>query len=266
MKNGSALIPVVRQGVGYTLYRAPVICGDEMKSRKVSFAIPILFSLVYVAYFYVVLNFFISNNLFISTNSVSINNLAARVLFDFCTMLLLPLILLMIYRKRLADFNLTLNHSYLLYILLIIMVLLFYLHKDFTVIGIYKLFFYLVVIGFSEEFIFRGYVYNKLRSHNRLLAIIISGFFWGIMHAILPGLLAGASIGQIGIRMIYEIGGGILCGYFFIYLQERSKSLLVPVFVHAILDYSVGYIGVITAIGAFIYLFADNRKKIHKPV
>lgn len=120
------------------------------------------------------------------------------------------------------------------------------------------------MVGFGEEFMFRGYVYNKLLRHNKLLAIIVSGFFWGILHAILPGLLAGNDLWRIGIGMLSEIGGGIAVGYYYIYLLEKSKSLLIPVFVHSILDYSVGSIGIITAIGTGAYLFILDRKKLQK--
>ena len=135
-----------------------------------------------------------------------------------------------------------------------------------TIRGYYKFFFYLVVVSFSEELVFRGYVYNELLRHNKLLAVIVSGFFWGIFHAILPGLLAGDGLGQIGIRMLSEIGGGIITGYYFIYLLEKSKSLFIPINIHAILDYQVGGIGVIVAIATGVYFFMLDRKKLQKPL
>ncbi|MBU5314631.1 hypothetical protein KQI38_21640 [Tissierella carlieri] len=76
--------------------------------------------------------------------------------------------------------------------------------------------------------------------------------------------MAGDGLKQIGIRMLSEIGGRIVAGYYFIYLLEKSKSLFIPVFVHAILDYTVGGIGVLTAIGTGVYFFILDRKKLHK--
>jgi membrane protease YdiL (CAAX protease family) len=85
--------------------------------------------------------------------------------------------------------------------------------------------------------------------------------FFGIMHSILPGVLTGDDLGRIVLRMVSEIGSGIIAGYYFIYLLEKSNSLFTPIFVHAILDYSIGGIGIITAIGAGIYLFIIDRNR-----
>jgi membrane protease YdiL (CAAX protease family) len=129
------------------------------------------------------------------------------------------------------------------------------MHADFTIKGYYKLFFYLIVVAFGEEFLFRGYTYNKLKIRSKVLGVVVCGFFWGSMHAILPGLLSGDSINQLGISMLSEAGPGIVMGYYFIYLQEKSSSLFIPIFIHAILDYTIGFIGIFTAIGTGIYLF-----------
>ena len=227
-------------------------------------AMPIIISLLYTVYFYLVTKLIIECNMLISINNITINNIGTKFIDDFFVMILVPLILIMIYRKRLIEFKLQFIHTYLQYALIVIMIILFLLHGDFTIKGYYKFFFYLVVISFGEEFIFRGYVYNELLKHNKLLAIIVSGLIWGILHAILPGLLAGEGLGQIGIRMLGHIGGGIAAGYYFIYLLEKSKSLFIPVFVHAILDYTVGGIGIFTAIGTGVYLFILDRKKLQK--
>ncbi|CAK7027081.1 CPBP family intramembrane glutamic endopeptidase [Tissierella sp.] len=122
----------------------------------------------------------------ISINNITINNVGTKFIGDFFVMLLVPLILAVIYRKRLIEFKLHFVHTYLQYALIAIMMTFFLLHGDFTIRGYYKLFFYLVVVGFGEKFIFRGYVYNELLRHNKFLAVIVSGFFWGILHAILP--------------------------------------------------------------------------------
>ena len=227
-------------------------------------AMPIIVSLLYTIYFYAATKFVIEHNMFISINNVMINNVGIKFIDDFFVVLLFPLILMVINRKRLIEFKLQFIHTYLQYILIAIMIILFLLRWDLTIREYYKFFFYLVVVGFGEEFIFRGYVYNELLRHNKLLAIILSGLFWGILHAILPGLLAGNDLWRIGIGMLSEIGGGIAAGYYYIYLLEKSKSLFIPVFVHSILDYSVGNIGIIIAIGTGVYLFMLDRKKLQK--
>lgn len=203
----------------------------------------------------------VDKSMLISINDVDFNNIGKKLIQDFIIMLFIPFTLVVIYRKRLMEFKLQFKHTYLQYILIAIMLALFLLHRDFTIKGYYEFFLYLFVVSFGEELIFRGYVYNELLKHNKLFAIIISGLFWGITHAILPGILAENGLGEIGLTMLSEIIGGIVLGYYFIYILEKSKSLFIPIFIHAILNYSVGGIGLITAIGTWLYLYKLEKNK-----
>lgn len=224
---------------------------------------PAIVLLIYTIYFYLISKLFINHDLLISISDITVRNIGIKFVDDFLAMLFFPLVIIMVNRKKLTEFKLQFTYSYLLYTLTAIMLLLFLLHRDFTVKGYYKFFFYLVVIGFGEEFMFRGYAYNRMAGYNKMLAVIISGLFWGIMHSILPGLLAGRSPELILTGMISEIGGGIAIGYYYIYLMEKSQLLFVPILVHSIMDYSISSIAIIIAVGAGIYLFAvGNSKKI----
>ncbi|WP_209511333.1 CPBP family intramembrane glutamic endopeptidase [Sedimentibacter acidaminivorans] len=40
----------------------------------------------------------------------------------------------------------------------------------------------MVVVSFGEEFIYRGYIYNKLKEKSVIRAMIISGILWGVGH------------------------------------------------------------------------------------
>lgn len=240
--------------------------GYILNSRKYNRDMmkPILFSIVYTVYFYLAIKFIVDNNMLVSLNDIIINNIGKKFMGDFLVMLLIPCVLMIIYRKRLREFKLNFIHKRLQYTLIIILAVLFILHGNFTIRGIYKLFFYLIIIGFGEEFIFRGYIYSQLSNHNKLLAIIISGFFFGVLHAILPGILAGKGLGGIAFSMLSEVGGGILMGYYFIYILEKSQSLYIPVFVHAIMDYSIGVVGIITIIGTAYYLRKLDKETPYK--
>lgn len=242
--------------------------GNNLNSsnKNVDIIRPIIFSLVYTIYFYVATKLIVENNMHISIHNITVGNIYRKLMEDFVVMLLIPCILMIIYRGRLIELKLHFTHTYLQYALIVIMALLFILHNDFTIQGFYKPFFYLVIVAFGEELVFRGYVYNKLSKYNRLLAIIVSGFFFGILHAILPGIVAGDSLERIIFSMINEIGGGIIMGYYFIYLLEKSKSLYIPIFVHAILNYSRGGIGIITMIGAGVYLYIADKNGTRQPL
>ena len=232
-----------------------------LKDKK-SNIIPILVGIFEFAWFYIIANFTINNNMHIRLNNVTWDNIIMKFVNDYCVMLLLPTILIIIGRKHLSDYRLCFESKKETLSLLAVMIIFFFLHNDFTITGIYKFFFFLVVVGFGEEFIYRGFLYNKLKGNSKVMAIILSGILWGIGHAILPSLLNGPGKGQLlqllaGMRN--EIGGGIVSGWYFIYLQEKSKTLWIPILIHAILDYSFGYIGIYIAIGAFFYFMFKSK-------
>lgn len=237
-----------------------------MNSRRFNKNIikPILFSIAYTIYFYIVTKYIVEKDILVGLNEVTINNIGQKFMGDFLVMLFIPCILMIIYRKSLKEFKFNFTHKKLQYTLIAILAVSFILHGNFTIRGIYQLFFSLVIVGFGEEFIFRGYVYNQLSKHNKLMAIIISGFFFGILHSILPGILSGKDLGGIAFSMLNEIGSGIVMGYYFIYILDKSKSLYIPIFVHAIMNYAFVGVGIITMIGTGFYLQKlDKMKVIH---
>ena len=117
------------------------------------------------------------------------------------------------------------------------------------------------MVGFCEEFIFRGYAYNLLAPINRKGAILISGAFFGMGHAILPIIHGQLSLEKAMIAILSTIGGGIVSGYFFIYLEERGRTLLVPILVHALMDYSYEWCGGAIAICVCTYFFVSHKRE-----
>lgn len=143
--------------------------------------------------------------------------------------------------------------------LMVAMITFFVLHNDFTAMGFYKFFFYLVVISFGEEFLFGGFIYNRLKVKSEVIAIIISGMLWGIAHAILPAIQSNKDIIQMLFAMRNEVFGGILSGWYFIYLQEKSNTLWFPILIHALLDYSYSFYGALIAVLVFLYLSVKQK-------
>lgn len=228
------------------------------------FIIPLILGCFQFALLYISIYWAFRNNVLISQNNVTLNNIPIKFLNDYFSMLLLPSIFIIANRRNLKDFGLCCGSKKESFILLAIMLLLFILHNDFTITGFYKFFFYLVVVAFGEEFIYRGFLYNRLKGNSKAVAIILSGILWGSAHAIMPSILNNSSIGQLLLSMSDEIGGGILMGWYFIYIQEKSKTLWIPILIHAILDYTVGGIGIFTAIGTFLYFFFKPRQEGYK--
>ncbi len=213
-----------------------------------------------LVWFYIVSSYFFNNNLLISINSVTWDNILIKLADDYSAMLFIPTTIIIINRKNLKDFNLCLESKKEIYFLILVMFTFFILHNDFTIMGFYKFFFYLVVVSFGEEFLFRGFVYNRLKIKSEVIAIILSGMLWGIAHAILPSIQSNKDIIQILFAMRVEVFGGILSGWYFIYLKEKSKTLWFPVLIHALLDYSFSFLGVLVAVSAFIHLKIKSKK------
>jgi membrane protease YdiL (CAAX protease family) len=207
------------------------------------------------------LRIFIGVDWIIALDEITWSNVGTKILVDVISMLIIPLILLIVYRKHWKDFNLHIESRVLIVILLIALSLLFQLHNDFTIKGFYQLLYYLFVVAFAEEFLYRGFIYNRLKVHSKVLAIIISGALWGLPHSILASILTNASAGDIMINMLSQIVGGVFAGWFFIYLQEKSKTLLVPILIHAILNYTIGYLGAVITVAVFLYYRIKYRPK-----
>jgi len=199
------------------------------------------------------------SNLFVSIDNITKSTLTNRILFDFFTITLLAFIIIIFNRKKRKSYRLCIESKYEILILSGIMILLFFLHKDYSIEGFYLFVFYLFFVAFTEEFIFRGYLYNRMCKDSRITAIIISGFFFGIGHAVLPSVMTNADVFQLLLAMASEVCGGVIIGWYFIVLQERSKTIWIPVLIHAILDYTVGIIGVLVAVVTLIY-FLDKTK------
>ncbi len=222
--------------------------------------VPITVGIIEFVWLYFASKTFFNNNILISINNVNWDNICIKFLSDFLTMLLLPLIIIIINGKYLNDFRLCIKNQYEILILLGVMIILFFLHNDYNIRGFYKFFFYLFVVAFGEEFIYRGYLYNKIKVKSKVLAIILSGILWGIPHALLPSIVSEVNISLFLLSLCSEIGMGIVMGWYFIYLQEKSKTLWIPILVHAILDYTVGIIGIIVAIVIFIYFLMKSQR------
>ena len=210
------------------------------KLKNISF--PVIITLVYIGFFYFCVSFYVDKELLLSIRELSSINVGPRFILDFIASLLVIIVILVktLVRKRpLSDFGLTVELPVITAILLVIYAGLFFYNGDFSLIGFYTAFFYLVIVAFSEEFVFRGFLFTSVnREYNFWVAAITSGLLWGAAHAVVPIVIHG---GDIVASVLNELGGGIAAGTGFAFLYKKSRTLFVPVLIHAILDYS-GYI------------------------
>jgi membrane protease YdiL (CAAX protease family) len=90
-----------------------------------------------------------------------------------------------------------------------------------------------IVIGFGEEYGWRGYLQNKLFKLGRVRGVLLLGVIWGIWHW--PVILMGHNypdrplLGLV-LMVLYTTGFGIVLGYAVL----KSGSVLLVSFLHAI--------------------------------
>ncbi|RII34099.1 CPBP family intramembrane metalloprotease [Clostridium chromiireducens] len=105
---------------------------------------------------------------------------------------------------------------------------------------IYKTLFYIIFVGFYEELIFRGFLWPRLVvGLGKVLGTIISGIFFGAMHIPMDIVYNNKTFYDtvvLGNTSSIDIGGGVIVALIFIYIYTRNNNILLPSFVHGILD------------------------------
>lgn len=85
-------------------------------------------------------------------------------------------------------------------------------------------------VGFIEEIIFRGFLFNMMAKKNVKSAIIVSSLTFGMGHIV--NLLTGAEFIPTLLQMCYAFA----IGYLFVTIYHRSKSLIPCIVAHAIFN------------------------------
>lgn len=140
-------------------------------------------------------------------------------------------------------------------------VFLFFKISDFSPEGIFNFVKYLIFIAASEELIFRGIIYNEIKKYYKnMIAIIISGLFFGGMHALIPIIKMNpnlfSSLGLISNEML----NGIISNALFCFLYEYGNTIFIPILIHAILDFSKSTYELLILIIISVYLFWTKKK------
>ena len=103
---------------------------------------------------------------------------------------------------------------------------------------LYAFWFYLIIVGCGEEFVFRGYLHRELRkAFNFKVSVILGGLMFGFAHGYSHFMVLGGTITGI----LNEFGGGIVGALIFSAIYEKSNSIGWPILIHAYLDFA-GYL------------------------
>ena len=88
----------------------------------------------------------------------------------------------------------------------------------------------MMFVGFLEEIIFRGFLFNAMAKDNIKAAVIVSSVTFGIGHIV--NLLNGAEFFSTLCQIIGAVGFGFMCVMIFI----KSKSLLPCIITHSVFN------------------------------
>lgn len=113
-------------------------------------------------------------------------------------------------------------------------------NKGFSIKLIFDSVFYIVLIGFYEELIFRGFLWPRLVvGFGRIWGTILSGLFFGVMHLPIDIVFNNKTIFEtfiLGNASNINILGGVIVSLWFIFIYTRNSNILLPSFVHGIQD------------------------------
>ena len=87
---------------------------------------------------------------------------------------------------------------------------------------LYAFWFYLIIVGCGEEFVFRGYLHREVRkTFNFKVSVILGGLVFGFAHGYSHFMIQGGTITGI----LSELGGGIVGALVFSAIYEKSNSI-----------------------------------------
>ena len=90
----------------------------------------------------------------------------------------------------------------------------------------------MLLVGFLEELIFRGLLFNAMKENNLKSAIIVSSVTFGIGH--LVNLINGS--GADLLSNICQVISAVAFGFLFVIIFYKSKSLLPCIITHSVLN------------------------------
>lgn len=179
----------------------------------------------------------------VANGGVSSTTIGERLAQDAVIRVGFPLVLIgvvLIRKRSVASLGFTKQSPKTALVLAGVYLALFALFGEKTVTGVYLWAYYLIGVALPEELVFRGYLFNRLYAalngskRAAIIAGVVSGALWGAMHAIVPAIVGDANIVA---GVLSNLGGGIVAGAVFAFALYKSKSLFVPMFIHAIMDY-----------------------------
>jgi membrane protease YdiL (CAAX protease family) len=106
--------------------------------------------------------------------------------------------------------------------------------KDSKVI-LMNLIFFVLVVGFGEEIVFRGFIWSRLVvGFGKVWGTVISGMMFGAMHAPMKIIINETPFIP---AIMNALEGGVVSSLIFIYIYTRNNNIVLPSFIHGALDF-----------------------------
>lgn len=175
---------------------------------------------------------------YIFLNSFCLNKFESTSYITFICNLVITLILILIISKTKTKeyYGLIKPKEYVRFMYFIPLFIIIFLNFisgiqiNNTVIEIIFFMLSMLLIGFIEEIIFRGFLFKMMEKDNLKVAMIVSSLTFGIGHIV--NLLNGSELIPTLIQIIYSV----IVGYLFVLIFHKSKSLLPCIITHSLIN------------------------------
>lgn len=116
------------------------------KGKILESQIVIIILLMFWVYLFVAEKFLMGNAMIVPLEQINSENVWLKLLGDIVSMWVMPITLIIVYRKGIAMFRLSFVSLKLCGILIASLFIFFLLHGDYSIRGIYKLWFYVFIV------------------------------------------------------------------------------------------------------------------------
>lgn len=177
----------------------------------------------------------------LKTTEVTVSNFTAQIWNDPIQALLILLFIAIYYKDsdiRTREAMALRKPVILVIALFLILFAVVLVALQFSFNSIYASLYYLIIVASGEEYVFRGYLYRKLKEISSFwMAVILSGIIYGLAH----GLFQYFILHHPWIVIPSNLGAGAVGALLFAFLFEKSGTLVIPILIHWLLDFC-GYI------------------------
>lgn len=103
----------------------------------------------------------------------------------------------------------------------------------------YMAMFYLLLVSFTEEFLYRGVLPKLLKNNAKVVRLLLPNILFALAHIVMLFVYDDAvkTITTSGMQIIISIFSSIVFGIIMELAKRKSGSLFVPVLLHAIYDF-----------------------------